>query len=410
MQARMAEAVSDLFAMHWPFKQPKAGRDLRRGPLHDRWAAQGAVFGLTAGWERGLWYADRPSERDLPPSVGAQPWWPIAAREAGRMASGTVLLDLSPFTKLRLSGAGTLAGLNALSTAQLDLAPGRAVYTQLLNPRGGIEMDVTVTRLDADRVDITSGAATRWRDIAWLRRNLPGTVTIEDRTEARCVIGVMGATAGAILRGLAPDWPEMAFGDLADVVLAGVPARATRISYVGAPGCEIDIAADRAGAVFDALIAAGAGPMGHLALDACRIEKGYRHWGHDIGPDLTPLEAGLGFTIDWKKPFQGRDALLAQRAAGLTRRLALLSLTGDPLMLHDEPVFEGGAFVGLTTSGGRGPRTGLTLAFALIAIPPGESLAQTCARAFTVEVAGRRYAARALPRAPFDPDGQEMRG
>lgn len=406
MQARMAEAVADLFALHWPHKQPGAGRGLRKSPLHDRWAAAGAVFGLTAGWERGLWYARDGGERALPYSVTApQPWQAIATREAAQMTTGAALLDLTPFTKLRVCGPDALSGLNFLSTAQLDRAPGRAIYTQLLNPRGGIEMDVTVTRSGDACFELTSGAATRWRDLAWLRRTLPEGTRIEDRTEAFCVIGLMGHASRAMLGGQVDGLP---FAHRRTITLAGRPCSATRLSYVGAPGYEITVANADAPAVFDALYGAGAAPMGHYALEACRIEKGFVHWGHDIGPDVTPLQAGLGHLIDWSRDFQGKAALQAQRGA-LTRRLMLMELSGTPLMLHDEPVFEGDRWVGLTTSGGIGARSGRTLAFAMTDVAPGETRAQTSARRFTIEVAGLRHDARPCPRPPHDPDGTEMR-
>jgi glycine cleavage system aminomethyltransferase T/glycine/D-amino acid oxidase-like deaminating enzyme len=409
MQNRMQEAVADLFSLHWPFKQPKAGRDLRQSALHDRWAAQGAVFGLTAGWERSLWYAQTPDERDLPYSIGVQNWQSIAARETAAMSNGTALLDLSPFTKLGIAGAQALAGLNQLSTAQLDVNIGRAVYTQMLNPAGGIELDVTVTRTATDHFEITSGAATRQRDIAWLRRNLPTSVQIQDKTEAFCVIGVMGSGSRAILKQLASDWIDIPFGHSTKVTLAGAPCRVTRISFVGTLGWEVRMQNQHAGAVFDALIRAGAQPMGHHAVNACRIEKGFKHWGHDIGPMITPLEAGLGFTIDWNKAFQGKDNLLRQQQQGLHQRLILLEIQGDALMLHDEPILENGKVIGLTTSGAQGARTALNLAFGLVQTPLDETLAQTCARHFNVQVAAQSYPARPLRRPPYDPDGTEMR-
>ncbi|MEO0379579.1 MAG: FAD-dependent oxidoreductase, partial [Pseudomonadota bacterium] len=409
MEDRMKEAVSDLFALHWPFKQPKAGRDLRKSALHDHWAAQGAVFGLTAGWERGLWYAKDPAEHDIPYSIGSQGWQAIATREAAQMANGTALLDLSTFGKFDVQGQGALAALNTLFTSQMDVPIGRAVYTQLLNPRGGIEMDVTVTRLGADRFEVTSGAATRQRDLAVLRRGLPHDVSVTDLTEAFSVIGVMGASSRATLQRLANDWTEIEFGHAADVTVAGVPCRMTRVSFVGTLGWELRVANDQAGKVFDALIATGALPMGHYALDGCRIEKGFKHWGHDLGPDITPLEAGLGFTIDWTKDFVGKDALTAQRETGVTQRLVLLNIEGEALMLHDEPIFENGVAVGLTTSGGRGARTGLNLAFGLVQTTPGEKLIDTRAREFDIQVADRTYGARPLARVPYDPDGKEMR-
>ena len=409
MAARMDEAVSDLFAMHWPYKQPKAGRGIRVSALHEQWKNQGAVFGQTAGWERGLWYARQPTEHDVPYSTGDQGWWPIAEREAEQMQSGTALIDLSPFTKIDVSGPSALAGLNRLFTAQLDVPIGRAVYTQLLNAKGGIEMDATVTRLAPDQFEITSGAATWQRDLAYLRRALPNDVILTDLTDLFCVIGVMGQGSRVVLQSLAETWTEIPFGHSTDMNVAGISCRMTRVSFVGTLGWEVRVANEDAAIVFDALTAEKARPLGHYALDGCRIEKGFKHWGHDLGPDITPLEAGLGFTIDWTKEFIGKAALLAQSDAGLTKRLVLMEVDGNALMLHDEPIFENGAWIGLTTSGARGPRTGKNLAFGLIDTNPGEKLSETCARSFEIQVADGRYSARALPRAPYDPTGQEMR-
>jgi heterotetrameric sarcosine oxidase gamma subunit len=411
MKQRMREAVSDLFAVHWPFKQPSVGRGLRTSPLHDRWAAQGAVFGLTVGWERGLWYALSEAERSLPYSAaGEQPWQAIVAREAQAMQEGTALLDLTPFTKIDVSGPDALALLNHVAAARMDVAIGKAVYTPLLNRRGGIEADVTVTRLGPDRFRVVSGAATRRRDMAYLRRAATGLrVTLADLTEDLCIIGVMGATSRRLLAALSPDdWNVFPFGTAREVGIAGVRCLATRISYVGELGWELTIANDGAAAVFDALIAAGATPMGHYALNACRIEKAYRHWGHDLGPEITPLEAGLAFTIDWTKDFLGKDALLRQKQAGVNRRLVLLDVSGGPLIVHDEPVMEAGKVVGLTTSGARGARTGLTLALALVDVQPGETPTHTARRNFTVDVAGNLHEARVLPKPPYDPESKRM--
>ncbi len=411
VQRRMDEAVADVFAMHWPFKQPKAGRGLRKSALHDRWAAAGAVFGLTAGWERGLWYASSDGERDLPYSVGEQAWQDIVHREAAAMAQGTALIDLSPFGKFDLSGPGALKALQYLAAGNVDVPAGHAVYTPLLNARGGIEADVTITRIGTDHFRVTSGAATRWRDLAWLRRNTGGGVTIADATEREVVIGVMGAGARALLATLSPDdWRDFPFATARDVTVAGQRARATRLSFVGEAGWELSIPAKAGGPVFDALLALGAHPLGHHALDGCRIEKGFRHWGHDLGPEITPLEAGLGFTIEWTKDFLGKQALLTQKAEGVRRRLHLFEIAGRPLVLHGEPISEGGAVVGLTTSGARGARTRKGLALGLVAVAAGERPAETARRAFEIEIAGRLYPARVLDRPPFDPTGERMRG
>ena len=410
IRTRMEEAVGDAFALHWPFKQPKAGRGLRKSVLHDHWARSGAVFGLAAGWERGLWFAQTREERDLPYSVGDQPWYPLICREAEAMHSGTALIDLTAFGKFDVQGPDALTFLQGIATANLDVEAGQAVYTPLLNARGGIEADVTISRIAADRFRVTSGAATRFKDDAWLRRAARGyDLRLEDVTESEAVIGVMGAGARALLSGLSTDdWDAFPFSTFRDVTVAHCPVRATRISFVGELGWELSISTDMAGTVFDALSDAGATPLGVYALDGCRMEKGFRHWGHELGQDITPLEAGLGFTIDWTKTFQGKPVLEAQKG-NLTRRLMLFDLPGHPLVLHDEPIRENGKVVGLTTGGARGPRTGQTLAFGLIDTAPGETLAQTAARQFEMEIGGKRYEARPLRRAPFDPQGGRMK-
>lgn len=412
MEARMDEAVSDLMAMHWPFKQPKAGRDLRKSALHDQWKAQGAVFGLTGGWERGLWYAQNALEKDLPYSTGDQPWWPIAKREAAVMEAGTALLDLSPFGKFDIDGPDALAFLEQLCTAKIDRSNGRAIYTLALNDVGGIELDATVTRLGQEKFRLTSGAATRWRDAALLRRRaMRFDVRIDDATEIESVIGVMGSGSRATLSELSSDdWVNFPFSTCRSVIVSGVQCRATRMSFVGELGWELSIPSAKAGVVFEALTKAGAQSLGHYALDGCRLEKGFKHWGHDLGPEITPLEAGLGFAINWDKDFIGKPVLEQQHEVGVTQRLCLFELTGTPLMLHDELIIEGSQVVGLTTSGGCGPRTGKVLAFGLISVIPGETLAATCARQFEVEVAGKRYPAQALLQSPFDSKSERMRG
>ncbi|MEX0282509.1 MAG: aminomethyltransferase family protein, partial [Arenibacterium sp.] len=259
---------------------------------------------------------------------------------------------------------------------------------------------------------ITSGAASRAHDITFLRRNLPNRVTLTDVTEDFCTLGVMGATSGATLEqlGAGIPWAFAPMGQVRDFTVEGQHARATRVSFVGEYGWELTLPNFVAETVFDKLVTLGAMPLGHYALDGCRIEKGFRHWGHDIDPTVTPLEAGLGFTIDWNKNFKGKETLLAQKEQGVQRRLILMQIEGEALMLHDEPVFEGGQHVGFTTSGARGPRTGLNLCFALVSTALGETKAETCARIFTVKVAGKDYAATPLSQAPFDPNNERMRG
>jgi glycine cleavage system aminomethyltransferase T/glycine/D-amino acid oxidase-like deaminating enzyme len=405
MVDRMGEAVSAIMDIHWPYKQPLYGRDLRRSALHDCWAKDGAHFGVTASWERPLWFAQNEHEQNLPYKTGPQPWWVIAEREAAAMDHGAVLLDLSPFTKIDLSGDEALASLQYLACANLDRPLGRAVYTPLLNPDGGIEADVTITRRGETEFRLTSGAATRWRDRGWLRRNLDDDVIIKDVTEDFAVIGVMGAASRSLLQSLDPHWQGGRFATVSVITLHGVPCQAMRLSFVGELGWEIEIPKDEAAGVYKILRAAGASPMGHYALDGCRLEKGFLHWGHDLGPTITPLAAGLGFTIDWTKTFQGKAALENQRDHGLDHEMIMLDVEDAPLLLHDEPVVENGRVIGFTTSGGYGPRTGRHLAFAYVETSPMDKTE----RCFQVKVGDRFHDAKALTQCVFDPTGERMR-
>ncbi len=425
LQARLPEAVANQFELHWPYKQMKTGRDLKHTPLHETWAAAGAVFGETAGWERPFWFARTPEERALGYSYGDQPWWPLAERETRALCDGVVLLELTPFGKFEVAGPDAEGLLQRLCANDVAVAPGRLVYGQLLNPRGGIEADVTIARLAPDRFRVVSGAATRMKDLAWLRRGQTGgeQVVLDDVTTRLTVLGVMGPRARDLLTRLsAADFSDAAFpfASAREVELGQVPVLASRLSFVGELGWELTVRSDRARRLYDLLCAAGEDPglgalglgrLGHLALDGCRLEKGYRHWGHDIGPDDTPLEAGLGFAVAFDKPggFIGREALLRQREAGLQRRLLLFRAEGHPLLLHDEPIYRAGRLVGRTTSGGRGFRTNLSLCFGVIACDPGETLADLRAGPYEVGVAGERFALTALARPPYDPAGERLR-
>jgi 4-methylaminobutanoate oxidase (formaldehyde-forming) len=266
-----------------------------------------------------------------------------------------------------------------------------------------------------------SGAATRWRDLRWLRRQLGDgeQVSVRDMSEGYAVLGVMGPRSRDLLQ-LTPDVDFSAtafsFGTSQEIVVAGEPVVACRVSFVGELGWELYIPAVSARRVYRRLAEAGEGlgfrHAGHYCVDGCRLEKGFRHWGHDIGPDVTPIEAGLSFAVSFDKKggFIGRDALLRQREAGLRRRLVLFAVEGgNPLLLHDEPIYRDGRLVGMTTSGNRGWRTGLSLCFGTISCHPEEALQDMLSAQYEVAVAGQRLPLRALKRPPYDPDGQRMR-
>ncbi len=421
LEARVAEAVSNQFAMHWPFKQMTTGRDLKRSVFHDALVAKGAVMGAPTGWERPLCFAKNGEPREMAYSYGDQAWWPAAARETQTLMEAVSLIELSPFAKFDIEGADAPAFLQRLCANDVNVEPGRLVYTQMLNRRGGIEADVTVTRIAEDRFRVVSGAATRRRDLARLSRaiGVNERVEITDVTDALAVLGVMGPEARTLLARLSDDGlanDAFPFGASREIAVAGQTVRASRVSYVGELGWELYVPVEHAGAVHAALCEAGAplgaGHMGIFAVDGCRLEKGYRHWGHDIGPDDTPLEAGLGFAVAWEKAggFIGLDALSRQRETGVTCRLLQFSLgEAHPLVLHDEPIYCGGTIVGRTTSGARGFRTGQTLCLATIACEAGESADDLLARDYEIAIAGERFPLTPLKRAPYDPGGARMR-
>ncbi len=418
---RMEESVADLFRMHWPYKQAKAGRDVRRSAFHRQFAEMGAVFGAPTGWERPLWFAADETERDFRYAMGEQHWWAAAAREAKAMAEGVGLFELSPFTKIDVQGRDALALLDYLCANRIDVPDGKAVYTQMLNARGGIEADVTVTRFGERHFRVTSGAATRQKDVAWIGRHAEDRgleVVVSDVTSSEAVLAVMGPQARALLQSLTDDDLSDAafpFSTSRRIDIGMVNLRATRVSFVGELGFELYVATEFAEQLLSTVTEAGKAhglvACGHYALDGCRLEKGYRHWGHDIGPKETPLEAGLGFAVAWKKSgFLGEEALRRQKADGVTKRLMHFAVDGaNPLLLHDEPIYRDGRFAGLTTSGGQGFRTGLALCLGYIACAPGEPREALLTSSYEIAIAGQRHHLRPLAEAPYDAAGTRLR-
>ena len=421
LKERVTEALGLLYAMHWPYRQYQTARGVRASPLHQRQQAAGACFGELAGWERPNWYAPRGVKPEYRYSWGRQNWFDYRAEECRAARQRVALFDQSSFAKFMVQGADAEALLQRVSAN--DVSPlGRAVYTQWLNERGGIEADLTVTRLTEETFMVITGAASCTRDLAWLRRHLDAQArcTIEDVTEAYAVIGIMGPNARALLAGLTDadlSPAAFAFGASREIALAGTKLRATRISYVGELGWELLIPAGDACRVYDAIVAAspelGLALAGMHAMDSLRLEKAFRHWGHDIGDEDTPLEAGLAFACAFAKQpaFIGREALLAQKERGVTRRLVQFALDDpQPLLYHNEPVYRDGTMVGYLTSGGYGHTLGRSVGLGYVRDAGGVDAAFVNSGSYAIEIAGERYSARASLTPFYDPEGERMRG
>ena len=420
LRERASEMVGLLYAMHWPYQQHRTARDRRLSPFHEKLKARGACFGVAAGWERPLWFAPEGAKPAMDYTYGPQPWWLHAETEARACREAVALFDQTSFAKYRLEGPDAAALMQTLCISNVDVEPGRVVYTQMLNAKGGIETDLTVTRLDRDSYFVVTAGATGRKDADWILRNAgDAEVELSEETEDWAVLGVMGPNSRELLQSLTEsDLSNQAFpfATCQEIALAGAAVRALRVSYMGELGWELYVPWSQAEAVYDAVASAGA-PLGlahagALAMDALRLEKNFRHWGHDIGCEDTPLEAGMGFLIDWSKDFLGKAALETQKAEGLTKRLVLFTVEqGNPLILHEEPITRDGALCGAVTSGNRGFTLGKPVALGYVQRQGGKlDREYLLSGSYEIEIAGERFPAKPHLSALVDPKGERMRG
>ncbi len=413
LSERISESLGLLYAMHWPFFQYESARGIRRSPLHDRLDAAGAVFGETAGWERPNWYAPAGNERVYEYSYGKQNWFEASGTECHAVRNRVGLFDQTSFAKFDVQGPDAMRVLNRICANDVDTEVGKVVYTQWLNERGGIEADLTVTRQAEHRYLVVTGAAVATRDWAWLRRHIRGyEVAIADVTDDLAVLGVMGPASRDLLSKLtdaALANEAFPFATAQDITMGEVTALALRVSYVGELGWELYVPAARAVVAHDAVLAVGESfglhHAGYHAMNTLRLEAGYRHWGHDITDEDTPLEAGLGFAVAWDKAggFIGRDALAAQRELPRTKRLIQFRLeNSDRLLYHDEPIYAEGEMIGRTSSAMWSYVEDRPLAMGYLNHPDGVTNDFVQASSFEIEVAGERIPATASVR-PFYP-------
>jgi glycine cleavage system aminomethyltransferase T/glycine/D-amino acid oxidase-like deaminating enzyme len=415
--ARVRETYESYYDIRYPGHERNSGRPLRLPPAYAWHAEHGAAFGEKSGWERVNWYernADAGDESLRPRGWAGRHWSPAIGAEHRACREGVALFDESSFAKLEIAGPGAAALLERLCANEVAREVGRITYTQMLNRRGGIEADLTVSRLAEDRFGIVTGTAFGSHDREWVRRHLPedGSVQVQDVTSQWACFGIWGPRARELLQPLTPQSlanEERPYMTLRETTVAGAPVRALRVTYVGELGWELYTPSEYGLGLWRALWDAGAphGMVagGYRAIDSLRLEKGYRVWGADITPDVTPYEGGVGFAVKHDKGagFNGRDALAA---AGEPRtRLRCLTLD-DPLSvaLGNEPVRIGGEIAGRVTSGGYGYTVERSIAYAHL--PPDRSAPGT---ELEVEIFGRWVGGQVAEEPLVDPAGERVR-
>ena len=411
--ARACDVYEREYAIHYPEEERPVARPLKTGPLYDRLLEKGAVYGAKFAWERPLWFARGDNVRDEY-SFRRPNWHGPVGEECAAVRSSVGVLDQTSFAKYELSGSGAEKFLDRLCANRLPKAVDRMVLTQMCTRAGGIECDVTVTRLAEDRFYVVSAAATERHDYAWIERHLPddGSVQLENVTSAMSVLTLAGPRSRDLLQSLTDDDCSRAgfkFFRAKHMHVGMVPVRALRLSFVGELGYELHHPIAYTRNLYDQLMRAGEEhgivDWGYRALDSMRLEKAYRLWGSDMSADWTPLQAGMDRFVDFEKgDFIGRDALMRQRDEGIGRGLACLVIDADDADAHGfEPVYAGAEVIGYVASGGYGHTVSKSIAFSYIPeayTEPGIEL--------EVEILGSRRRAQVVEAPLYDPKNQRL--
>ena len=420
LRGRVTEVLGLHYQMAWPNREMETSRGLRTGALYERLRERGACFGSSMGWERPNWYAPPGVEPVVEYSFEKQNWAPHVAEEVKACREKVALFDQSTFSKYSFKGRDVLAILQRLCGNNVEVPVGRTVYTGLFNERGTFESDLTLVRLAEDEFYLITATGQTVHDYDWISRHLPAGADAElvDVTEDFGVVSVMGPRSRALLGKVTDaDLANEAFpfGSARTIQIGGASVRALRLTYVGELGWELHCRTGDQVQVYDALVEAGTEldlvHAGHYAINAMRLEKAYRAWGHDLSPDETPLEAGLSFAIDWETNFLGKEALLRQKEEGIRKRLVAFVLEEPEATLWgSEPILRNGETVGYTTSGAYGPTLGAAVALGYVVRPDGEVVTRDFVKEgeFTILNDGVEYRAKAFLNSPFDPRREKI--
>jgi heterotetrameric sarcosine oxidase gamma subunit len=419
LRDRVAEVLGLHYAISWPNRELETARPMRRSPVHHLLREAGACFGSKMGWERPNVFA--PAGKQVEYSWDKPNWlpWSIAEQRAAR--AGVAVFDQTSFSKYLVTGPQALAALQWLCTADVDVPPGRIVYTGMLNARGRYEADVTVTRLACEEFLVFASSASTERDLDHIRRRLPAAgAAAVDVTSASAVYGVMGPRSRELLSRLtSADLSSEAFpfGRSALIDLGHATVRATRVTYVGELGWEVCVPAEFAVGVYEDLMAAGTDlgvvNAGFYAIESMRLEKGYRAFGRELTPDYNPVEAGLLFACKLKTDigFLGREAVEQARSAGPAQRLVSIAADDpDVMMWGGELLLRDGQAAGLVTSAAWGASLRASVAMAYVRHHAGAVVTPDYIRSghYQVNVGGRVCGARVSLRPLFDPEGEKV--
>lgn len=418
VRTRTLEAYAKHYTMAWPAEEYRSGRPFRQSPLYGRLKSQGAVFGEKLGWERPNWFADV-AAGEKPEDVytfGRPNWFEAVGREHEATRSRVALFDQTSFAKFTMTGPGAESALSWIAANDVSKAPGALTYTQMLNARGGIECDLTVARLADDRFYIVTGTGFATHDFDWIRRNIPAGLEarLADVGADRSVLALMGPRARDVLSAVTRDDVSngaFPFAQCRRITIAGAEVIALRVTYVGELGWELHVPIDAAAAVYDSLMQAGRAHgivnAGYRAIESLRLEKGYRAWGADIGPDHSPLMAGLGWAVKLKgsTPFLGREALEEQQRGRLPRLFAGFTVD-DPavVLLGRETIFRDGRRVGWLTSAGYGYTVRKSIGYGYVRDPEnGVDADSVLSGKYELEVATERVPASVFLKPLYDP-------
>jgi len=416
---RSKETLGLLYADHFPYRQMATARGVRRTPFHQHLKDQGAVFGEVAGWERANWFAKEGQKAEYEYSWKRQNWFENSAEEHKAVRENIGMYDMTSFGKIRVEGRDACKYLNYICGNDVDVPVGKISYTQFLNERAGIEADVTVTRLGETSYIVVTPAATVQRELHWMNKYKGDfNVILMDMTSAEGVLAVMGPNSRKLLEKVAPnhDWTNdnHPFGQAHNIELGMGLARAHRVTYVGELGWELYIPTDMAAHAFETLHEAGQDLdlklCGMHMMDSLRIEKAFRHFGHDISGEDHVLEAGLGFAVKTaKESFIGRDAVLKKKEEGLASRLVQFKLKdAEPMLYHNEPVIRDGEIVSYVTSANYGHTLGGAIGLGYVP-SKGEKAADMLESQFEIEIAGERFEAEASMRPMYDPKSERVK-